>query len=164
MTLEFVNGDILNTNANIIVQSVNHRGVMGAGLAKQIKNKYPEIVHGYVHMCKTHSFREIMRNGLVYFYTILDEDGKKIRQVASVFGQEYYGTDRRHTNYLSLMNGIIWVFEYAESQGYSVAIPSGIGCGLGGGDWQTVLMMLNDNLRYYPSLKVYVYKNLPLDK
>lgn len=40
--LNFVNGDILKTNANIIVQSVNHQGVMGSGLAKQIKNKYPD--------------------------------------------------------------------------------------------------------------------------
>lgn len=36
MSIEFVNGDILNTNCNIIIQSVNHRGVMGSGLAKQI--------------------------------------------------------------------------------------------------------------------------------
>ncbi len=162
-TLEFVNGDILNTKADIIVQSVNHRGVMGSGLAKQIKNMYPEIINGYVHICNTSTFRSIMNSGLVYFYTAFNKDGS-FRQIASVFGQENYGTDRRHTNYLSLMNGIAWVFEYAESQGYSVAIPYGIGCGLGGGSWEIVLMMLRDTLKYYPELKVYIYKNSPLDK
>lgn len=161
--LEFVNGDILNTKANIIVQSVNHRGVMGSGLAKQIKNKYPEVIHGYINMCNTHTFKSIMRNGLVYFYSVFHEDGRA-QQIASVFGQEYYGNDRRHTNYPSLINGISWVFEYAESQGYSVAIPYGIGCGLGGGDWEIVLIMIKDVLKYYPTLKVYVYKNSPLDK
>lgn len=160
--LEFVNGDILNTKANIIVQQVNHRGVMGSGLAKQIRNKYPEIFDGYASMCKTHTFKDLMRQGLVCWYYGEGDDGK-VQYIASVFGQEYYGTDRRHTNYFSLLNGIRSVFDYADIQGYSVAIPYGIGCGLGGGDWEIVLTMIKDVLKYYPTLKVYVYKNSPLD-
>ena len=79
--------------------------------------------------------------------------------IVSFFGQEYYGTDRRHTNYFSLLNGLKTVFDYAETQGYSVAIPYGIGCGLGGGDFDIVLLTMKDILKYYPTLKVYIYKN-----
>lgn len=155
--LEFVNGDILITKANIVVQSVNHRGVMGSGLAKQIKKIYPDIVNGYVSMCNQYTFRSIMGRGMVYWYPVFLDDGS-VRQIASVFGQEYYGTDRRHTNYLSLVNGINSVFSLAEHHGYSVAIPYGIGCGLGGGNWEIVLTMIKDVLKYYPTLKVYIYK------
>lgn len=161
--LNFVNGDILKTKANIIVQSVNHQGVMGSGLAKQIKNKYPDIIHGYVQVCNSKKYRWLMNTGYVYWYTGFSTDGS-YQQIACVFGQENYGTDRRHTNYISLLNGITSVFEYAESQGFSVAIPYGIGCGLGGGDWEIVLTMIKDVLKYYPTLKVYIYKNSPLDK
>lgn len=160
--LEFVNGDILNTNCNIIIQSVNHKKVMGSGLAKQIRKKYPEILDGYISMCETHAFKSLMRQGLVHWYYGEKEDGK-VQYIASIFGQESYGTDRRHTNYFSLLNGMRTVFDYAETQMHSVAIPHGIGCGLGGGDWEIVLTLMKDVLKYYPTLNVYIYK-LPLDK
>lgn len=163
MTLEFVGGDILNTSANIIVQSVNHRGVMGAGLAKQIRNKYPDIVNGYVSACSNNTFRWIMKEGYVYWWSVFEPDGT-VKQIASIFGQENYGTDRRHTNYVSLINGLVSVFEHAEYAGYSVAIPFGIGCGLGGGSWDVVMALMNDALKYYPTIKVYIYKNSPLDR
>lgn len=155
--INFLNGNILNSKCNIICQSVNHQGVMGSGLAKQIRDKYPDIVNGYENMCRTHTFRSIMRNGLVHFHSVFDNKGV-FQQIASIFGQEKYGKNKRHTNYTSLMNGFIRVFEYAESQGYSIAIPYGIGCGLGGGDWETVLLLLKDVLEYYPTLNIYIYK------
>jgi len=160
MTIEFVNGDILKSYANIIVQSVNHKKVMGSGLAKQIRQKYPEILDGYSSVCESHNFKSIMRNGIVYWYYGEKEDGR-IQYVASVFGQENYGTDRRHTNYFSLLNGLKTVFDFAETRILSVAIPHGIGCGLGGGDWDVVLTLLRDVLKYYPTLKVYIYKFTP---
>lgn len=155
--LKFVNGDILNTRANIIVQSVNHRKVMGSGLARQIRNKYPDIINGYISMCNSYTFRSIMERGLVYWHSVFLEDGS-IRQIACVFGQEDYGTDKKYTNYLSLANGINSVFSMAEYHGYSVAIPYGIGCGLGGGSWEIVLDMIMDTLKYYSNLGVYIYK------
>lgn len=161
--IRFVEGDILNGKCNIICQSVNHKGVMGSGLARQIRDRYPNIMGGYIGMCNTHTFRSIMRNGLTYFHTVVHEDGG-VQQIASIFGQDGYGRDRRHTNYSSLINGLMWVFEFAESMNYSIAIPYGIGCGLGGGQWDIVLMMIKDALAYYPHLKVYIYKNSPLDK
>jgi len=163
MTLEFVNGDILDSKSNVIVHSVNHRGIMGSGLAKQIKTKYPDITSAYVHACNNNTFRWIMKTGYVYYWTVFERDGTP-KQIASVFGQEHYGTDRRHTNYISLINGLVSVFENAEYAGYSVAIPFGIGCGLGGGSWDIVLTMIKDAMKYYPDLKVYIYKNSPLDK
>ena len=35
--IEYIKGDILNVTEGIIVQQVNCKGVMGAGLAKEIK-------------------------------------------------------------------------------------------------------------------------------
>lgn len=162
MTLEFVNGDILNTHANIIVQSVNHKKVMGSGLAKQIRHKYPNILDDYILMCERYDFNKIAIDGLVYWFGI-DSGEYEIQYIASVFGQENYGTDRRHTNYFSLITGLNSVFIYAEKFSLSVALPYGIGCGLGGGDWNVVLSLIKDALKCYPTLDVYIYK-LPLDK
>ncbi len=158
--INFVEGNILESKANIIVQSVNHKKVMGSGLAKQIRQKYPSILDDYILMCEKYKFNEIAIDGLVHWFPVESEYNYYI---ASVFGQENYGTDRRHTNYFSLMNGLNSVFIYAQNYNLSVAIPYGIGCGLGGGDWSIVLSLIKDAVKCYPTLKVYIYK-LPLDK
>lgn len=44
MSLCYYNGDILKSKADIICQQVNCKGAMGAGLAKQIKEKYPKVL------------------------------------------------------------------------------------------------------------------------
>lgn len=47
--IKTINVDILESDCNIICQSVNHQGIMKSGLAKTIKNKYPEIEKGYIN-------------------------------------------------------------------------------------------------------------------
>ncbi|WP_223260709.1 hypothetical protein [Bacillus sp. LNXM65] len=41
--IKTVDGNILEASEDIICHQVNCKGVMGAGLAKQIKSKYPNI-------------------------------------------------------------------------------------------------------------------------
>ena len=48
----FINGDILKTKADAIVNPVNCEGVMGKGLAYQIKIKYPKTYEAYSLACK----------------------------------------------------------------------------------------------------------------
>lgn len=41
-------GDILTQTAGIIIQQVNAQGVMGSGIARQIRNKYPAVFSAYL--------------------------------------------------------------------------------------------------------------------
>jgi O-acetyl-ADP-ribose deacetylase (regulator of RNase III) len=50
--VNIVDGDILNAKENIICHQVNCQGVMGSGLAKQIKNKYPNVYAKYKKFCE----------------------------------------------------------------------------------------------------------------
>jgi O-acetyl-ADP-ribose deacetylase (regulator of RNase III) len=50
-----INGNILETEENVIVQQVNCMGVMGAGLAKQIREKYPKVYSEYLNYCNKHA-------------------------------------------------------------------------------------------------------------
>ena len=45
--MKIIYGDILNITEGIIRQQVNCMGVMGSGLAKQIRNKYPRVYQKY---------------------------------------------------------------------------------------------------------------------
>lgn len=45
--IKYIKGDILDVTEGIIVQQVNCFGVMGAGLAKQIRDKWPKVYDNY---------------------------------------------------------------------------------------------------------------------
>ena len=51
LTIPIRSGNILHSGADIIVQQVNCRGVMGAGLAKQIATRYPDVLAMYKKYC-----------------------------------------------------------------------------------------------------------------
>lgn len=155
MTINFVSKDIFTSDANILCHSVNHQGVMGSGLAKQMVKKYPKIISDsefYSSKCRI-PFQEIKQKGIVAWYKISD-----IKWIASIFGQDMYGTDKQYTDYVSLGNGLISVASAAQQQSFSIAIPSGIGCGLGGGDWDVVLNIIEDCFKYYPDVNVWICK------
>ena len=153
--IEYKNGDVLKAEERIICQSVNYQGVMGAGLSRQIKNKYPGVMEDYLDKKEDFSFDAIRSHGIFSGYPT--SDGKII---ASIFGQNLYGTNKRQTDYLSLGNGLISVRHVAQNLNPfgSIAIPFGIGCGLGGGSWSIVEEMIEDLLEDYPHLKVSIYK------
>jgi len=139
-----VHKNLLDADEKVIVQQVNHRGVMGAGLALQLKKKYPKMLEGYVEVCKKWSWEYCKEFGLVYFYDA--PDGKK---VANLFGQDTYGWNAALTDYLAVENGMKTINRYCFDNGVSVAIPFGMGCGLGGGDWNRVLQIILDTHSEY---------------
>jgi O-acetyl-ADP-ribose deacetylase (regulator of RNase III) len=52
MTIERGEGDIVTTDVDAIVNTVNTDGVMGKGLALQIKNAFPDVFTEYARACK----------------------------------------------------------------------------------------------------------------
>ena len=143
------NGNMLNATENIICQQVNHQGVMGAGLAKQIATKYPKIVEEYRRFCKEHTFREIKEDMLVHFFCSEKTDETDEKIIANIFGQEYYGRNKRYTDYEALEHGLSVVCGVAIRDQLSVAIPHGIGCGLAGGDWNIVYEIIGRLWEYH---------------
>lgn len=127
-----ITGDLLETTADIICHQVNCKGVMGAGLAKQIKLRYPKVFENYKKLCAKYDYGSILL-GVVDF----EEVDKYI--VANCFGQWGYGTKVKQTDYDALERCFKSVADFAiREELKTIAIPYGIGCGLAGGDWNTV--------------------------
>lgn len=51
--LKFVSGNVLNSNAPALVNTVNTVGIMGKGIALQFKNEFPYNFSVYYNACKT---------------------------------------------------------------------------------------------------------------
>jgi len=157
--INIINGDILTAQNTIICQQVNHQGVMGSGLAKQIREKYPDIFNGYQAYCLDTTFEYIRDFGVILCY----EPNPNIQRViiANICSQEFYGRDGKcYTDYKALESGfrsidqLIDEHKYGTTK-YSVSIPYKIGCGLGGGDWDIVYAMIQD---IFEGNEVYIYK------
>lgn len=54
--LTFMKGDILESNAEALVNPVNTQGVMGKGLAFQFKNRFPNNHKLYLEKCSNNLF------------------------------------------------------------------------------------------------------------
>ena len=50
--IEIKKGDLLKSNADVIVHQTNCLGIMGSGVAYQIKKKYPQVFQEYYKFCK----------------------------------------------------------------------------------------------------------------
>ena len=65
------------------------------------------------------------------------------KYIANVFGQNTFGQGLQ-TDYDMLKNALKEVHDFAKENNLSVAIPYKIGCGLGGGDWNTVYDIITE--------------------
>lgn len=55
--IEYVEGDIFISPAQVIVNTVNTVGVMGKGLALEYKNRYPDMFKAYQTACEKNNLK-----------------------------------------------------------------------------------------------------------
>lgn len=127
-------GDILNSGADIICHQVNCLGVMGAGLAAQIKRANPQLFKKYHDTCIRSTATSLIATTL--FLPVDHVDSRQV--IANCFAQEGYGRGACQTQYDALEACLKRVRSTAAVGNLSVAIPYGMGCGLAGGDWSRV--------------------------
>lgn len=131
------NDDIFNTYSDIIGHQVNAQGVMGSGLAKYIKEYFPEAYNEY----KSHP---LLKKKEILGHCQLIKSKNKI--IANLFSQFSYGRDNNivYNNYSSLREALIKLKNYAKQNNLTVALPYNIGCGLANGDWDIVYFILKE--------------------
>lgn len=138
--IKYIDGDILSgpkqVERIIICQQVNCSGVMGAGLAKQIRAKYPVVYSEYQRYIYELNEQELPLLWRVSYVRVADNIA-----IANIFGQDGYGRGKRHTNYAALSVAFRRMFSRIRN---TIRIPYGIGCGLGGGDWNIVEAIIKD--------------------
>jgi O-acetyl-ADP-ribose deacetylase (regulator of RNase III) len=146
--IKSVEGNILDASENVICQQVNCKGIMGAGLAKDIILRYPVVYSQYRKYC---NIQESLLGNVLY---IMVKIPNKI--IACLFGQDDYGRSNKvYTNYQALEQALTKVCLYAKENNYSIAIPYELGCGLANGDWNIVYDMIK---RVFENFNVTIYR------
>jgi len=139
--LEIKKGNVLDSNFEVIAHQVNCRGVMGAGVAKAIKQKYPEVYEQYAEYCEEY---EDEKDELFGSCLVADtQDGYHL--IANLFGQKDYGTHNTQTDYKKLYSALLELKDYMiENHVNTLSFPYMIGCGLAGGDEQIVEKLIRE--------------------
>lgn len=137
--IKIIDGDILESKADIIAHQVNCQGVMSSGVAKAIRNKYPFVFNKY----KEYIQKNTPEGSFGTSQLIPIKNMQKY--IANLFGQFNYGYDGDcYTNIEKLHSAMISLNEFAEKHNCSICFPYKIGCVRGGADWDIVYRMICD--------------------
>lgn len=137
----YVKGDLLNSNCDYICHQVNCQGVMGAGIAKQIRERWPEVYEQYM---KFYSYCDVPENQLGEIDIVKLTDSH--RYVINMYSQCSYGYDnQRYTSYDAFAYALESIRQ-STSYNDSIGFPKNIGCGLGGGNWKVISTLIEEIL------------------
>lgn len=128
-----IKGDITDppTDIDAIIHCCNCQNAMNSGVAKAIRNKWPEAYYADTIHSRNRTPQE--RVGGFSKCTI----GLNLT-IGNIYGQLHYGYDgRQYVNYESLFSGI-FRFLRSDPQIKNVAVPYRMGCDRAGGDWDKV--------------------------
>ena len=152
--VEFVQGNILDAEAEALINPVNCVGVMGAGLALQVRKRYPGVFRAYEHSCKA---------GVVQMGTVLvvrSGDGmfqnRGLPRFVINLPTKYHWRDK--STLQGVVDGLLaLVLEVERRKIKSIAVPA-LGCGLGGLPWEDVLPRMISAFGYIPDVRVLIYE------
>lgn len=131
--MKIIEGDVIEVairNRSTIVHQVNCKNIAGAGLALQIRQRFPQ-------WYATFSRRKGKLGDAWLYYT-------KDCSIASLYAQAGVSRDMPMTDYEA--------FKFAAEElrrlpfDGKLFIPYGIGCGLAGGSWPKILQILEEAL------------------
>ncbi len=141
--IEYIEGNIFDSPAQVIVNTVNTVGVMGKGIALEFKNRYPQMFEKYKIACEKHTL------------TI----GKLMLVSAPDHMLLLFPTKEnwRYPSRLSYIEQGLKRFcdNYAQRGITSIAFPK-LGCGNGDLDWDEVRPLMEYYLKDLP-IDVYIY-------
>ncbi len=141
--IEYIEGDIFESPAQVIVNTVNTVGVMGKGLALSFKQRYPEMFDKYKSACEKHL---LTVGKLMLFY--------EVDHWLLMFPTKENWRNPSKIEYIE--KGLMkFVNTYADKNITSIAFPR-LGCGNGELDWNDVRPVMEKYLKKLP-IDVYFY-------
>ena len=146
----FHNGNILDSGADIICHQVNCQGAMNSGVAKAIREKWPQVYEEYSKLMHLEMLGHIQT---VY----LGEENGHSKGVINMFAQYTYGYDgRRYTSYDAFWACLGEIKKYINPE-KTIAFPARIGCVRGGANWNVILTMIEEVLGEDYNVEIWDY-------
>ena len=141
--IKYVQGDIFNSPAQVLVNTVNTVGVMGKGIALSFKKMYPDMYEAYRKECDKH--RLIIGKLMLWYGT---------DHWVLMFPTKEHWRNPSRIEYIE--KGLMtFVRKYTDYNITSIAFPK-LGCGNGELDWTDVKPLMERYLKDLP-IDIYIY-------
>lgn len=148
-----LHGNVLDTGNSVIVHCVNCQGVMGSGIAREIRERFPDVYETYLETYKN----GVLHLGSVSYVYLPLED----KIIANAAGQDWYGTTKVHLDYDATRTCFMNINEdmkFFESEYGIITINFPLfGCGLAGGDWNKVSQIIEEEVSDKWTKNLYLY-------
>lgn len=140
-------GNVLDEDAEALVNTVNTVGVMGRGVALQFKQRFPENFKAYEKACAR---KEVVPGKMFVFET----GGLFPRLIINFPTKRHW---RQRSRMEDIDAGLVDLVRVLRERGVtSVAVPP-LGCGLGGLDWKEVRPKIEAALDSVPGLSAVLF-------
>ncbi len=145
-------GDISLAPEVIIIHGCNAKGVMGSGVAKALRARFPDIFDSYV-------------SALLGGYTLGDPVivHTKTKIIGNLITQEAYGYDNKQYASVDAIRTALYEFVYIIKYQYqiepipAIASPK-IGCGRGGLSWENEVKKIYEELEQMENVEFVIYE------
>lgn len=149
--IKFVTGDIFESDAEAIINTINCVGAMGAGLALGFKLKYPKNYERYRVLCRE---KKIKVGTLFVSKAVSIATGKPFDIIN--FPTKIHWKDPSDLKYISLGLNVLCRY-IKEHELKSIAIPK-LGCKNGGLDWNVVKPVIVSFLEKLEDVEIIIYE------
>ena len=145
------NSNLLDVQEGIICHQTNCIGVMGGGIALQIRKKWPKVFEDYSDDCAI--FKEDPRRLLGHVQDVLVKNNLV---VANCYGQVFPGYGLM-TDYKAWDTILYNLRDLSNYFNLDLHFPWMVGCGLAGGDWNVMRKKI-ENAFSDPNTKVFIHR------
>lgn len=141
----YCSGDLFDSEAQALVNTVNCKGVMGKGLAKEFKARFPENYRRYREKCQNGS---LVPGTLFCWY-------EKEKYIVNFPTKDDW---RKKSKISYIIDGLNSLSSWIQKENIkSIALPP-LGCGNGGLSWSSVRPLIEQKLMFLAdSVDIYVY-------
>lgn len=141
----YTTGDLLKSNAEALVNTVNCEGYMGKGIAYQFKLQYPQNNKDYIKACKSGN----LKVGKMHYF-------KEKDKVIINFPTKNKWRAKSKMSYIEEgLDDLKSVIETLNIK--TIAIPP-LGSGNGGLIWSEVKSLIEKKLALIPNIQIYIYE------
>lgn len=155
--IRYREGDVFESDWDVLAHGCNIRHVMGAGFAKEVKSRYPAAfsVDGVAHKKAFDVFHNLGNFSVAKVEGSSPEHNQG-RYVYNLYTQADFGPGRQ-VDYLAVQNSLrrmYWDLQENDLTSKDICMPR-IGCGLGGGFWPIIEEIIKSELKDCPHVYVY---------
>lgn len=147
--IEITNGNLLEANAEALVNTVNCVGYMGKGIALQFKQAFPANFKAYEAACRA---AEVVPGRM-----LVHDNGRLLnpRYIINFPTKRHWRGKSRMADITSGLKAL--VREVRNLGVHSIALPP-LGCGLGGLDWREVRPRIEQAFQELPDVRVLLFE------